>query len=73
MLRKSNKAADALSMHPINSDSSAESDSNVENEDLIVLSYSSLCENIASGRGHLKISYMIKKEAQSICNVNETE
>ena len=68
-LAKTNKATDALSRHPENPDSSLERNSYAESKDMVGLSYTIACENIALVPGDFKIHIYHKKERQFICNV----
>ena len=65
---KTNQAADALSQHP---EPNCKLDS--DSDDLVVLSYATICEIIELVLGDIKIPFKIKKKAQAASNLLEGE
>ena len=71
---KTNQAADALSQCPEpNCKLESESDSDSNSEDLVVLSYATVCTTIKVVLGDTKIPFNIKKKAQAASNSLEGE
>ena len=66
---KTNKAADVLSWHPVDTDFEMESISDNDNEDPVMLSYTTICDIIKPVLKDTKIPYNVKKEAQAIIHV----
>ena len=69
---RTNKATDALSQHP-EPNCKLESDSDIDSEDPVVLSYATICDIIKPVLGDPKIPFAMKKEAQGISKTLEGE
>ena len=69
---KTNQAADALSQHP-EPNCRLESDSDSNSDDLVMLSYATICTTIKPVLGDTKIPFEIKKKAQAASNLLEGE
>ena len=72
-LGKTNKAADALSWHPVKPNCKLESASDTNSKDPVVLSYTTICDIIKPVLGDTKIPFFVKREAQEISNSSEGE
>ena len=71
---KTNQATDALSRHPEpNCKLESDDDSNNDSSDPVVLSYATICDIIKPVLGDTKIPLVIKKKAQTACNLLEGE
>ena len=67
---KTNQAADALSQCPEpNCKLESDDDSNNDSSDQVVLSYATICDIIKPVLGDTKIPLVIKKKAQTACNL----
>ena len=62
-----------LSKCPINAETSSESASDAEREDLVILSHATACEVINLVLEDVKIPKVIKSKVQSNCNITEGE
>ena len=69
-LGKTNQAADALSQHP-EPNCKLESDIDSNSDDLVMLSYATICTIIKLVLGDTKIPFDIKKKAQAAINLSE--
>ena len=70
-LGKTNKAADALSLQPVNPDCEMESVSDNDSENPVMLLYATICDLIKLVLGDTKNPFGLKKEAQKISSAIE--
>ena len=72
-LGRTNKAADDLSQHPVESNCKLEIESDTDSKDPVVVSYATICDIIKPVLGDTKIPFVVKKEAQEISNTLKGE